>query len=357
MISKFTEFVKQNWIIFLLLPISILFFLFGPKLIASLFIDEGKPIKENIEIPNVIDDGQYRYSVDSIDIFNEDFDIYELYGWAFSTSNSEMSTNQYRTEIVLYNETGNFVFSITPVERKGVIETFSNLNINLQKPGYSVLINKNLIDLGDYCIGILLTNEKENLVQFIESNRILSNTPNTLSMVEVNAFVCDRNKPETRPILEDISLDQISSENKYSIDGINIFEHNGEIINLFGWAFSTSTPSEPTDIYKTEIILFSDTHNFLFEAKPVMREGVNNTFSDLGLDIRMPGFSAFINKETLPYSKYCVAIKLTHMSEQSVQFINTNKEIIIEDNEVILVENKNFECERIYQENMQLFTN
>ena len=357
MVSKITEFIKQYWIIFLLLTTSILFFLFGPKLIASLFISEGKPIDKNIEIPDVDDEGQYRYSIDSLDIFNKDFDIYELYGWAFSTRNPEISTNQDKTEIVLYNEARNFVFSTIPVERKGVIETFSNLNLNIQKPGYSVLINKNLIDLGDYCIGILLTNEQKNSVQFIESNRILSNTPNTLSMVEVNAFVCDRNKPETRALLEDISLDQISTENKYSIDGINIFEHNGEIINLFGWAFSTSTPSEPTDIYKTEIILFSDTHNYLFETKPVMREGVINTFSDLGLDIRMPGFSAFINKETLPYSKYCVAIKLTHMSEQSVQFINTNKEIKIEDDEIILVEDKNLECESIYQENMQHFTN
>jgi hypothetical protein len=357
MASRITEFIKQYWIIFLLLPISILFFLFGPKLIASLFVDEGKPIQEDVEIPEDINDGQYKYAIDYLSIYEENFDLYNLAGWVFSTKDKNISSSEYEAEFILYNDSGNYLFSSRSSERADVVEHFSDLNLNIEMPGFSVLINKNLINKREYCIGILLTNQENNSQQFIQTNQIISNTPNTFSLSKANELMCELSKPEAVPLLEDITLNEPTREGKYSIDSIRILDEESNIFCLSGWAFLTINPSEISNIFKTEVVLVNSSKNYLLETIPKSRQDVIDYFSDLYTNIRMPGFSACIDKTAFFNDNFCIVLKLTNSKDNSNYFINTNKVVIISEEDIQLIDEINPECEEIYYSNMDQDSN
>jgi hypothetical protein len=349
MTSKFTEFVKQNWIIFLLLPISVLFFLFGPKLIASLFVDEGKPIRKNIEFPDVDISGHYRYSIDYLSTYEENQDLYLLAGWAFSTLNQDYPTNQFKTEILLYNDAQNYLFESRTSDRKDVKQTLSNLSLDIQQPGFSVIMNMSSISNGDYCVGIIFTDKENNIVQFFSTNHLVSRSPNTLTLSSADELVCDPIKIETNPLLERISFRSSTGAIKYSIDTVSILEEQNNIMKISGWAFSTTNPGEPTDNYKTEVILFSNTSNYLFETKPKIREDVVNAFSESEWDIVLPGFNAYINKEDLFQGDYCIALKLSDEQNKKIEFVNTKKVLSNKANEIFLQEEPDPQCEIFYQ--------
>ncbi len=353
MSSRLTEFMKQYWIIFLLLPISILFFLFGPKLVASLFVDEGKPVKEDIEIPEIIDDGQYKFSIDYLSLYEENLDLYNLAGWVFSTKDSNIPTSEIEAQFFLYNDSSNYVFSSRSSERVDVIKHFADLNLEIEMPGFSVLINKNLINSGDYCIGILLTNKKTNTEQFIQTNQIIRHTPNTFTLFNANELKCEISKPETVPLLENITFHEPTEEGKYSIDSVKILEEQSDIFCLSGWAFLTIDPSEATDIYKTEVILFNSSKNYLIETIAKSRQDVVDHFSDLDIDISMPGFYACVDKTTLSNDNFCIALKLTNSIDNSNYFINTNKVLLISEEFIQLFDEKKPECEEIYNLHME----
>ena len=349
MVSKITEFMKQYWIIFLLLPISILFFLFGPRLIASIFVKEGKPIQRDIDFPEVDISGQYRYAIDYLSTYEENKDLYVLAGWAFSTLNPDYPTNQFRTEILLYNDAQNYLFDSRTSERQDVKKTLSNLSLDIQEPGFSVIINKNSISNGDYCVGILFTNKENNIVQFLSTNHLVSRSPNTLTLSRAKELVCDPIKIETQPLLESISFKNPSETIKYSIDTVSTIEEQNNVLKINGWAFSTTNHDEPTNKYKTEVILFSKTTNYLFETKPTIREDVVNAFSESIWDIVMPGFTAYVNKEELSHGDYCIALKLSDEQNNKVEFVNTKKVLNIAANEITLLEDPDPQCEIFYQ--------
>ena len=354
--SRITEFLKQYWIIFLLLPISFLFFLFGPKLIASLFVDEGKPIQENIEITDIDDDGQYKYAIDYLSIYEENLDLYNLAGWVFSTKDSNIPTSEIEAQFILYNDSGNYIFSSRSSERVDVIKHFADLNLDIEMPGFSVLINKNKINTGEYCIGILLTNEETNTEQFIQTNQVINHTPNTFSLNKANDLMCELSKIETVPLLENILLQEPTEEGKFSIDSVIILDKQSDIFSLNGWVFLTNDPNEATDIYKTELVLFNSSKNYLFETKSKSRPDVIEHFIDLDINFRMPGFSAIIDKSVLSNDNYCIALKLKRTIDDSIYFINTNKVVVISEKDFQLLEERNPDCERIYFSNMKLYS-
>lgn len=129
------------------------------------------------------------------------------------------------------------------------------------------------------------------------------------------------------PIESNIAITDIAlrKEYRYRIDGITKQSDNPKIYRIFGWAFVTTRPEEPTDLFETKIVLFTKSKNYVYITNPSARPGVQEAFKDLGLNIMNPGFSGYINKYALNYGKYCIGIKLTNQVDNTSLFILTNR--------------------------------
>lgn len=148
----------------------------------------GHPLKENTSID--FSKGKYsHYGIDSLSLYNERNYLYNLSGWAFSISNVNESTNLYNTEIILYNETRNFVFGAIPQWREDIAEAFDDFLIS--NTGFDVLINRNMIPLDRFCIGILLSNMENDIQYFINTNLVVQNKLLKLNLLGKDTIYCE----------------------------------------------------------------------------------------------------------------------------------------------------------------------
>jgi len=116
---------------------------------------------------------------------------------------------------------------------------------------------------------------------------------------------------------------------------------------LSGWAFSISNVNEPSDLYKTEIILFNETQNFVFESIPQWREDIVKAYG--GFLIRDTGFDVLINRNMIPFGRFCVGILLTNMENNNQYFIMTNYLVQNRVFKIDLLQTDYSYCESIYE--------
>jgi hypothetical protein len=140
----------------------------------------GKPIQVNVELPATISES--RSGVDVLVKYNEKGRVYQLWGWAFPTLDKNIPVGDYERQVVLVTPTGNYVFAAETVERTDVQEYFNDLGMDLTHSGFSALITKDVIELGEYRLGIIFRNPQDNTVYYVDTKKILINTLDQLRL-------------------------------------------------------------------------------------------------------------------------------------------------------------------------------
>lgn len=105
----------------------------------------------------------------------------KLWGWAFLTTDKLKSPDDYERSIILISEDSQYTFDITRVEREGVQDHFSELNMNLVGSGFQAFFDKNSILPGIYKIGILFEDETGQQ-SLLMSNKYIEKTNNSTAL-------------------------------------------------------------------------------------------------------------------------------------------------------------------------------
>jgi hypothetical protein len=347
------EYLKKYWLRFVIVIAAILIFLLAHNYYVHELEKDGRPIQEDVDISGVPNINQYRYYIESLTLFDERNYIYNLSGWAFSTQNPADPTDQFNTQILLISEEDSFLFDASLVERDDVVQAFTDLDLEIRRPGFSALINNHLLPREEYCIGIIFTDDDGEMLQGVNTGQILIRDAGSLVLAQDEEFKCNQIFPEGAPTQTNVRLPEVSEQNKYFIDALTRVEGQTNLYDLNGWAFSTENPNEPTNIFLTDIILFNETQNFVLNTLPNARGDVVDAFTDLGLDIVDPGYSARVNNTLIPPGDYCIGIRLTHLEGTSAQFINTLRVITIDENGMILEDGQQEICVQYYNNNVE----
>lgn len=180
-----TVFLKKNWIHIFIWVMMFAYIISAPRLHTNFFLSQGKPVAIRESIPTETE--QIRLNVDALDLIVQDRqEVYQLYGWAFSTLDPGLSPDRYEREILLISSSQKvYVFSIVTVSRPGVQEFFKDLNMNLTESGFSTLIAKDVLPIGEYRIGIVFRDPSTGQSYYTDKpKRVLLRTPNSLSLLK-----------------------------------------------------------------------------------------------------------------------------------------------------------------------------
>jgi hypothetical protein len=175
-------FLKKNWIHILIWGAMFLYLLVARGLRTQFYLDQGKPVR--VETSHPREEQQVEFVVDSLDqtIVAKEA-VYRLMGWAFSTTDPTKSPDQYEREIILISDEKVYIFPTDTVERQGVQDTFQELNMDLLSSGYSTLIAKDVLPIGEYRVGILFRDPSTGQEYYTDKPRvILDRTPNSLEL-------------------------------------------------------------------------------------------------------------------------------------------------------------------------------
>jgi hypothetical protein len=170
--------------------ILLIIYLFAPRIHAYNIEKEGRPLSKNIDISETMEKNHW-FFIDDFSNIDKKNNLYRLSGWAFSTATPDEPTNEYKTEIVLFSKTKNYVFESQPHKRNDVVDTFSYLEIEIIKPGFSGVINKFAINYGNFCVGLQLTHTEKNIREFFVTNKVLTYTPFTFELSDDTNSLCE----------------------------------------------------------------------------------------------------------------------------------------------------------------------
>ncbi len=158
----------------------ILNFLFGPKILNLI---KGEKVAENSPasfLQFVTDQG--RSYVDGLeDEFVDGKHQKTLWGWAFLTSDKNLSPADFTRSVVLISEETAYIFDVRNVARSGVETHFADLKMNLANSGFSVTFSEDMLMEGEYRIGILFKNpDLED--QLILTDKLIKKTLNSIEL-------------------------------------------------------------------------------------------------------------------------------------------------------------------------------
>jgi len=352
MAQSIFSYVKKYWVRFVIVVFAVLFFLLAHRYFVINLEKDGRTIEEQVENLEVTNPNEYRFNVEALSRYDERNYIHNLSGWAFSLNPTNNSSNQIETFIVLASNKNEFYFETVSIERPDVIEAFIDLELDIIIPGFSTLINQQLLPKDEYCIGILLKNLTNSSFQFINTNHALLRKGRTLEFTKEDNSVCGRVFDEYEPIVENFTLPEITDQIKFFLDGLSKIDDNSGSYNLIGWAFTTIDENQPTNIFETKIVLFNQSKSFKYEALSTPREDVVDAFKELNLEIVKPGYQVTLSTDQLLDGDYCLGILLTDNQEEPDQFVVTNKIIKKRGSVLELLEDTEEYCEDVYVENI-----
>jgi hypothetical protein len=149
----------------------------GPAVYARYIVKYGKPVGFIQELPAVTD--QIMFTADRLDLYTYNgLDLFYLLGWSFVLGEQDQAS--YDRFIVLQSETRTYFFPTQSTERADVQKYFADLNLDLLYSGYSALISKDLIQKGNYHLGILYEHRADDSFLFFASDKIVTRTANQL---------------------------------------------------------------------------------------------------------------------------------------------------------------------------------
>lgn len=162
----------------------LLYLLFAQDLHTYFFLEQGKPARVDESLPKEMK--EITLKVDGLDqVILQKEELYTLWGWAFLESDTALPPHMYKREIVLTSGSKTYFFSTNSVERLGVQDAFEELNLDLTQSGFSTLISKDVLPLGEYRVGMIFIDPSTGSAYYSDKPRVvLLREPNGLSLSE-----------------------------------------------------------------------------------------------------------------------------------------------------------------------------
>lgn len=160
----------------------LVYLIFAPSLYIRFVLKDGKPLSVEGGIP-VTSDG-IKLTIDGLSPYVFDGqDLYMLSGWAFSVQEKNISPGMYERTIVLVSDSKTYHFPTETIQRPGVQEFYKDLGMNLIDSGFRALIAKDVLQPGEYRIGIIFRDPSTELSSYSDKpRRIVLRTPNQLTL-------------------------------------------------------------------------------------------------------------------------------------------------------------------------------
>lgn len=293
---------------------AILYLILAPKIYANYFINFGKPINFNGEIPLATDD--IKFNIDSNEtIIIDGQKFQQIAGWAFLTN--ELDQSKYEKHLVLNSESRTYFFAYETVKRPDVQGKYKDEGLDVLSSGFRALISGANLHSGTYNVGFLFKNPADDKAYYSVSNQYLDRSPNHITVKmgekpEVNASVkLDQSFKNSLQDGMDIEINKPLPEQtdkiKSNVETLSRVSINGKSYErLAGWAFLTE--ETPQANYERIIILESNAGTFYFPTIPLDRPDVEEAYDFLNIDLDFSGFETYFMKTDLPYGTYEIGI-------------------------------------------------
>ena len=131
---------------------------------------------------------QAEYAIDGINIVANQEGIYKLTGWVFLKGDQPIDQEKFTRKLVLSSTDDNYIFPTEPAERKDVQETFTDLNMDLNKVGFIGWIKIASLPVGTYKLGFEYRSTQDNTVYYVETNWTIEHTSDGLSLIGPDYF-------------------------------------------------------------------------------------------------------------------------------------------------------------------------
>jgi hypothetical protein len=179
-----TAVIRKNRIHIFIWALMFAYITFSVNLHTHFFLKYGKPIRIDKSLPQ--ETMQIKFTVDDLDpIILEGQEMYQLWGWAFSTADANMAPDAYEREIILVSNSEIYIFPIHNVKRQGVQDVYKDLNMNLIFSGFSTYISKDVLPFGEYRVGIVFRDPSTGSTYYTDKPKIIIHrTPNRLSLTK-----------------------------------------------------------------------------------------------------------------------------------------------------------------------------
>ena len=232
--------------------------------------------------------------------------VIEAQGWAFIDGQDSVDSKIY---IALKSHGSIYIFDTDPMERPDVA-AHKKLNQNLNWSGFNAIIPTRKIKSGKYIIGLYITKEDIQALQYFDK-AIIKSKEDVKLMVRMSKQ-------------QEISLPEESNDIKFNIDSCReVINEEREFKEIRGWAFVNGQDTEGSKIY---LVLKSDENIYIFDTIGQARPGVTVHFAELGLNLNHSGFIARIPKEDIKRGTYRLGIyidkeplKALHYTENVIE--------------------------------------
>ncbi len=340
-----SKILRKAWPFLVIWGLMGLYLFAAPSVHDRFFIREGKPVQVNVKLSASVDES--KSGLDALDVYSQQDGVYQILGWAFLTIDKNLPASDYERQVILVAPTRNYIFAAKALRRIDVQKYFSDLGMDVNMSGFSAFINRNALKRGTYGIGLIFKNTASGTTYYINTGRCVTRTPNNLVLEDPGNSACQllMARDIGKPVQVNVKLPVEVVQAKSGVDALVKYNEEGGVYQLWGWAFPTVDKSIPASDYERQAVLVASNRNYLFAADAVERTDVQEYFSDLGMDVNMSGFSAFINRDALKRGIYGIGLIFKNNTSGATFYINAGRCLQRTANELILEEPGSSVCQ------------
>lgn len=175
--------VPKLWLHIVVWVLMFFYFVFAPDVLTLVYYQNGKPLQTDGYVP--AESGQINFLIEDLAPYVKNGEeLYELVGWAFMVTEEGISSELFVPEIALVSDERTYFFSARTASRKPDLPSkFSDMDINFDTLGVSVLIAADTIKPGKYRVGVIFRNTSDGSAFYRDKPvYYLVKTPNTLRL-------------------------------------------------------------------------------------------------------------------------------------------------------------------------------
>lgn len=319
---------------FAIASVSILYFIGAPVIYANYFIEFGKHIKINGELPFSSD--EIHFNIDRNEAAIVDGDQYQqIIGWAVLPAETDQS--KYEKYLVLNSETKTYYFACETMNRPDLQTTFKAMEIDVLSSGFRVLISSDNLSSGTYNVGFLLKNIESGKGYYSVSNQYFVRSPNHTDVklgekpvVEASGKLAAGYKNSIQDGMG-IQLNQPlptqTKRIKSYVETVSRVSINGKSYGrLAGWSFLIGTGNQEN--YDRLIIFESTSGKYYFPTIQLDRPDVVAAFDFPYTNLENSGVDSYFLLSELPYDTYKIGIVYLDKSKEEIFYSRTNRSLI-----------------------------
>lgn len=174
------KFKNSPWIHICLWGSMILYLIVSPLVEARFFVHQGKPLQVAGALPAATDLVYYGVDASTPVVFQRE-KLTRVNGWSFLSTAADLA--DYNVYLVLTSPHHQYFYLTTPAGRRDIPRVYAAFDLDLSNSGFTVFIAKEAIRVDKYEIGLLYQHLESGERTYQETGRVLTRTPNTLTLV------------------------------------------------------------------------------------------------------------------------------------------------------------------------------